>query len=134
MRIQALLLFLLWFLPITTSTTAQISSIDSLDTEFGQMARYFETPGMAVAIVKDGDVLLSKGYGSLGINNERLVDANTLFAIGSISKSFTPVALAMLVDDGIIDWDDKVITYVPYFELYDPYVTTSPPPTHSTMA
>jgi len=125
MRIQALLLFLLWFLPITTSTTAQISSIDSLDTEFGQMARYFETPGMAVAIVKDGDVLLSKGYGSLGVNNDRLVDANTLFAIGSISKSFTPVALAMLVDDGIIDWDDKVITYVPYFELYDPYVTTS---------
>jgi CubicO group peptidase (beta-lactamase class C family) len=75
--------------------------------------------------VKDGKIIYSKGFGTRTINKNEPVDENTLFAIGSITKSFTPIALAMLVDEGKIDWDDKVIKYLPYFQLYAPYVTNS---------
>jgi CubicO group peptidase (beta-lactamase class C family) len=83
----------------------------------------FNVPGIAVAIVKDGKVVLAKGYGVTNIKTKQKVDANTLFGIASNSKAFTAVALAILVDEGKINWDDKVIKYLPDFKMYNDYVT-----------
>ena len=83
----------------------------------------FNVPGMSVAIVKDGTVLFAKGYGVRAVGKPDKVDADTLFGIGSNTKAFTVAALATLVDEGKLSWDDKVIDRLPGFRLYDPYVT-----------
>ncbi len=81
------------------------------------------TPGAAIAVVKDGKVLFAKGYGVRTLGDAARVDAHTLFQIASNTKAFTTAALAMLVDDGKLSWDDPVTKFLPGFELYDPYVT-----------
>ncbi|PNW26631.1 serine hydrolase [Formosa algae] len=81
--------------------------------------------GMAIAIVKDGKVIHSKGYGLKSINSKDKVDENTLFSIASNSKAFTSAALAILVDEGKLSWDDKVVDYIPEFKMYDDYVTAN---------
>ncbi|WP_346427814.1 serine hydrolase [Sphingomonas sp. UV9] len=81
------------------------------------------TPGMAVAIVENGKVVLAKGYGVRKLGSNAKVDANTLFMIGSTGKAFTVAALATLVDAGKIGWEDKVIDHLPDFRMYDPWVT-----------
>jgi len=83
----------------------------------------FSVPGIAVGIVKDGKLVFAKGYGVRELGKAMPVDADTVFAIGSISKGFTTASLAMLVDEGKLHWDDKVIDYLPEFRMYDPYVT-----------
>ncbi|MDG1871029.1 MAG: serine hydrolase [Flavobacterium sp.] len=83
----------------------------------------FNVPGIAVAIIKDGKVVLAEGYGVKSIDTKEKVDANTLFGIASNSKAFTSAALAMLVDEGKIKWDDKVVKYLPNFKMYNDYVT-----------
>jgi CubicO group peptidase (beta-lactamase class C family) len=80
-------------------------------------------PGMSVALVKDGEVIFNKSYGTLSVDSKTAVDENSLFAIASNTKAFVSTALAVLVDEGKIDWDDKVIDYLPAFKMYDPYVT-----------
>lgn len=95
-----------------------------LDGIFLRSIRDFNVPGMAVAIVKDNEVVLAKGYGVKKVGTMQKVDANTLFAIASNTKSFTAAALAMLIDEGALTWDDKVRDYLPYFEMYSPYVTS----------
>ncbi len=79
--------------------------------------------GLAVAVVKDGKVVHAKGYGVTSIKSGEKVNENTLFAIASNSKAFTTTALAMLVDEGKLNWTDKVVDYIPEFKMYDPYVT-----------
>jgi CubicO group peptidase (beta-lactamase class C family) len=81
--------------------------------------------GLAVAVVKDGNLIHSKGYGVISINNNEKVDNHTRFAIASNSKAFTSAALAILVDEGKINWNDKVVDHIPEFTTYDPYVTAS---------
>lgn len=86
------------------------------------MAAY-HVPGIAVGIVKDGKLVFAKGYGVRELGKPGAVDPDTLFGIASNSKAFTAAALAILVDEGKIHWDDRVIDYLPGFRLYDPYVT-----------
>ncbi len=88
-----------------------------------RILKEFEVPGMAVAVVKDGRVVMAKGYGVRKLGEAAPVDENTLFGIASNSKAFTAAALAMLVDEGKISWDDPVIRHLPAFQMYDPYVT-----------
>ncbi len=98
-------------------TTAQIDEL------VARTLKTFDVPGIAVAIVKDGQVIHSKGYGIRSIVSKEPVNENTLFGIASNSKAFTTAALAMLVDEGKINWDDKVIKYIPSFKMYNDYVT-----------
>jgi len=104
--------------------TARLAALDAYFTEAREK---WSVPGMAIAIVKDDKVVLSKGYGVRGLNNggqsSLPVTNQTLFAIASNTKAFTATALAILVDEGRLSWDDKVQTYLPYFELYDPWVS-----------
>ena len=94
-----------------------------LDAYYEQSRVDYNVPGLAVAIIKDGEVIFSKGYGTRNVDTGDPVDGNTLFAIASNTKSFTSAALAMLVDEGKLKWDDKVRDYLPWFELYAPYVS-----------
>ncbi|MEM9998769.1 MAG: serine hydrolase domain-containing protein, partial [Bacteroidota bacterium] len=70
-------------------------------------------PGLAVAIVKDGEVVHAKGYGTRTIGTDAPVDEHTLFAIASNTKAFTAALLAMLVDEGRLSWDDRVVDHLP---------------------
>ena len=83
----------------------------------------FDVPGMAVAIVKDGKILVAKGYGVRKLGDPTAVDEFTMFAIGSNTKAFTTAALATLVDEGKLSWDDPVYQRLPGFVMYDPYVS-----------
>src|SRR3954452_2838159 len=85
--------------------------------------RAFNTPGAAVAVVKDGRVVLAKGYGHRRLGEPAPVDAHTVFQIASNTKAYTTAALAMLVDEGKLNWDDPVTKHLPWFQLSDPYVT-----------
>lgn len=97
--------------------------IKELDQYFQQALEDWNIPGMGISIVKDGEVLLSKGYGVKNVETGEKVNSSTLFAIASNTKAFTSAGLAMLVDRGELSWDDKVVDYLPYFEMYDSYVT-----------
>ncbi len=83
----------------------------------------FEVAGTAVAVVKDGRVVHMKGYGIKSVQTGEKVDKHTNFAIASNSKAFTTMALALLVEEGKIAWDDAVIEHIPEFKMYNAYVT-----------
>ena len=80
-------------------------------------------PGLALAVVKDDQLVLAQGYGVLHRDEPRLVDEHTLFGIASVSKAFTAAAVGMLVDEGLLHWDDPVVKHLPHFRLYDPWVS-----------
>jgi CubicO group peptidase (beta-lactamase class C family) len=102
---------------------AQTEPPPDLDDYVARVLKEFEVPGLAVAVVKDGKVALAKGYGARKFGEPAPVDAQTLFGIASNTKAFTAAALAILVDDGKISWDDPVTKHLPGFQMYDPYVT-----------
>lgn len=114
--------FLIALLLTSFSINAQITE-PQLDELVEKTLKTFNVPGIAVAIIKDGKVVISKGYGVSNIKTHQKVDGNTLFGIASNSKAFTTAALAMLVDEKKINWDDKVIKYIPEFKMYNDYVT-----------
>ena len=102
---------------------AQSGPPADLDAYVERALKTFEVPGIAVAIVKDGKVVLTKGYGVRRLGEAAPIDADTLFGIGSNTKAFTTAALATLVDEGKISWDDRVYERLPGFQMYDPYVS-----------
>ncbi len=97
--------------------------LDALDRYVAQAARDWRVPGLAIAIVKDDSVVFTRGYGVLDLSRPAPVTEHTRFAIGSTTKAMTSAALGMLVDEGKLRWDDRVIDHLPEFRLYDPYVT-----------
>src|SRR5579863_7665048 len=103
--------------------TAASAPPPDLDTYVASSMKTFDVPGMSVAIVKDGKVLVAKGYGVRKLGEPTPVDEFTMFAIGSNTKAFTTAALATLVDEGKLSWDDRVYQRLPSFVMYDPYVS-----------
>ena len=96
-----------------------------LDAFVAQSMKTFGPPGMTVAVVEDGKVVLTKGYGVRSIAGSARVDEHTVFPIGSETKAFTATALAILVDEGKLKWSDRVVDKLPGFEMYDPYATAN---------
>jgi CubicO group peptidase (beta-lactamase class C family) len=88
-----------------------------------QLRRDFGVPGVSIAIVENGKVTLARGWGVRDVTTNRAVDADTIFFTGSTGKAFTNAALATLVDEGKLKWDDKVIDHMPDFRMWDPWVT-----------
>jgi CubicO group peptidase (beta-lactamase class C family) len=98
-------------------------SPEGLDAYIAEAREAWDVPGLAVAVVHDGKVVLAEGYGVRRLGDPEPVDEHTLFAIASNSKAFTAAALAILVDEGGLSWDDRVQDHLPWFQVYDPWVS-----------
>ncbi len=81
-------------------------------------------PGMAVAVVYQGELVYAEGFGVKKLGSDDRVDAHTIFGVASLTKAMTSAAIAMLVDEGKLDWDDRVRDHLPWFELSDPVATS----------
>ncbi len=122
LRSNLLLLFLVF--PIFVFAQSLDDKLKEIDAYAEKTRQDWNVPGIAVAIVKDDKVIFAKGYGVRELGKTEKVDENTLFAIASNSKAFTTASLAILIDEKKLSWDDKVVKYLPEFQLYNPYVTS----------
>lgn len=105
-----------------TSETTNLSP-ETLDAYAKQTIEAFNITGMSVAVVSSDSTIFKKAYGLKNINGNDPVNTDTIFPFGSIGKAFTTAALATLVDEGKMDWDDPVRKYIPEFEMSEPYIT-----------
>jgi len=112
-------------LSLSTSLSAQTQNeiLQKIDRYIPKAMSDWGSPGLAVGIVKGDSIVFAKGYGVRELGKLEKVDEYTLFSIGSQTKSFTAAALAMLVDENKLKWDDPVIKYLPEFQLSDPWIT-----------
>ena len=108
---------------VSIACLASAAPPSDLDARVEAVIREHGVPGMAVAIVEKGQVVHAKGYGVRKLGATDRVDADTVFPTGSTGKAVTTAALAILVDQKKIGWDDKVIDHLPGFQMYDPWVT-----------
>ena len=106
----------------TAAATAAAPAYN-LEADVSRVLKTFDVPGIAIAVVKDGKVVVTQGFGVRKLGDPTPVDGKTIFEIASNSKAFTAAGLAMLVDQGKLDWDDPVIKHLPDFRMYDAYVT-----------
>lgn len=117
-------LHLLLFLALITAAAAmqaqQARDLSSFDQSLNSVISEWKIPGAAVSIVDDNSVIYVKGFGVRDIQTRQPVTPDTLFDIGSSTKAFTSAVIASLVDDGKMQWDGRVDTYLPYFHLSDP--------------
>lgn len=102
---------------------AQPKIVPYVDSIVPNILRTSGIPGMAIVIVRNDSVLLSKGYGIRSIDSKAQVTSQTVFGVGSLTKAMTATALAMLVDSSVVSWDDPVKKHLPAFRLADAYVT-----------
>jgi CubicO group peptidase (beta-lactamase class C family) len=127
MKNQRRISFHLWLVCLIAASpliaTAQVITAPQIDALVQRTLTTFDVPGIAVAVVKDGKVVHAKGYGVRSLKTKEKVDENTNFGIASNSKAFTSAAIGMLMDEGKLTWDDKVIDYIPEFRMYNGYVT-----------
>ena len=114
----SLLLVLFLLIPVSGQLTS--GEIDKLVEDAMEK---FTVAGVAVGIVKDGEIIHAKGYGLKSVETGERVDEHTSFAIASNSKAFTSAALAILVEEGLLSWQDRVIDHIPEFKMYNDYVT-----------
>lgn len=115
--------YALYFLSISFFlSNAQIED-KVLDKLIKETLTTFEVPGISVGILKDGEIVYAKGHGLRSLTTKKDMNENTLVGVASNSKGFTCFALAMLIDEGKLNWDDKVRKYIPEFQLHDPWVT-----------
>ncbi len=102
-----------------TPGAAQTKGLEGFDDFMAQGLKDFKVPGAAVVVVQGDKVILLKGYGYRDVAKQLSVTPQTLFAVGSITKSFTVTTLGMLVDEGKLDWDKPVRDFYPKFRMYD---------------
>jgi CubicO group peptidase (beta-lactamase class C family) len=121
------LLLFAFVISFTFSIAQKTSSTDKKVQEFEayilKAQNDWEVPGLAVTVVKDGKVLLAKGYGVRELGNPDPVNTQTLFACASTTKAMVAACMGILVDEGKINWDEPVYKHLPEFQLYDPYIT-----------
>ena len=120
---RRLQIVLVAFVGVTGAMPADAAPSAAFDQRVEQLRKDMGVPGVTIAIVENGETTLARGYGIRGLADRQPVDADTIFSTGSTGKAFTTAALAILVDEGKIKWDDKVIDHMPDFRMYDPWVT-----------
>lgn len=114
--------FSLFFILCSIFFFSQISE-QKLDEVIQKTLTTFDVPGMSVGVIKDGKIVYAKGFGVRSLNTKQPMTPETLVGIASNSKGFTCTALAILADEGKLDWDDKVTQFLPDFKMYEDYVT-----------
>lgn len=105
------------------SNAQQKNHNKKLDAMIVQGMEDWKVPGLAAIVVKDGEVVFQKTYGVKNLKTKEPVDEHTLFNMASTTKAIVAIAMGMLVDDGKLNWDDKVVDHLPYFKLSDTYST-----------
>ncbi len=108
---------------LTASAMAQPPQLQGFDEYVTKAMKDWDVPGSAIAVVKDDKIVFAKGFGVRRLGETTPVNERTMFAIGSSSKAFTAAAIALLVDDGKVKWDDPVTKHLSGFELYDAYAS-----------
>jgi CubicO group peptidase (beta-lactamase class C family) len=105
--------------------TAQTAGapLAGFDAYVTQAVKDWNVPGLEVAVVKDDSTVFARGYGVRALGTHDSVNTHTLFALGSTTKAFTALSMALMVDAGKLGWDDPVAAHVPGFLLDEPYVT-----------
>jgi CubicO group peptidase (beta-lactamase class C family) len=106
--------------PATVDST---KALEGFDASVIRAMRDLQAPGVAVGAIVDGRVILAKGYGVRELGQSATVTPDTIFAVGSMTKSFTAVTVAAMVDEGKLNWDRPVREYLPWFRMYDPVAT-----------
>jgi CubicO group peptidase (beta-lactamase class C family) len=112
--------------PVETAATgaaAVPAELQDLDAYVERVREQFDVPGIAVAVIKDGHVVLERGYGVRKLGEPAKVDAHTQFAIASNTKAFTAASISILADEGKLKLDDRVIDHLPWFRMSDAYIT-----------
>lgn len=121
------LILLISALVLCLSTPANAVDFDATLNRFERYAvegmKEWKVPGMAMAVVRGKELVYAKGFGTRRYGTNRPVDKDTVFQVGSTTKSFTVALMATLVDEGKIGWDDRVVDHFPGFQMYDPWVT-----------
>lgn len=107
----------------TATADARPVALADFDAYVDATRKQFDVPGIAVAIVKDGKIVLEMGSGVRKLGDPAKVDAHTRFAIASNTKAFTAASLAILADEKKLDMNDRVVDRLPWFQMSDPYVT-----------
>lgn len=120
-KIAALCTFIL----LATAASAQqpVAAPADLDAYVVRAMKTFEVPGISLAVVQNGQVVVAKGYGVRKLGDTTAVDSKTNFGIASNTKVMTATALGILVDEGKLRWDAPVVDYLPWFQMFDPFVT-----------
>ncbi|GAB4025364.1 serine hydrolase [Spirosoma gilvum] len=112
-----------WQTTLAQSKKPMADPVSRYDAYIQQAVNDWKVPGLTVTVVKNGSVLLKKGYGVRELAKPGAVDSQTLFAMASTTKAMTAACLGMLVDEGKLHWDDPVMNYLPDLQFYDPAVT-----------
>lgn len=121
-KVNYFLMFLLFIMAVPSISVAQMSS-EKIDSMVNDALVKFKVAGACVAVVKDGKVIHSKGYGVTSVQTKQPVNELTNFQIASNSKAFTTAALAILNEQGKLKWTDRVKDFIPEFRMYNDYVT-----------
>lgn len=112
---SSLLLLILCSLSLVAADDAAVQ----IDAFASKLRSDWKIPGFSLTVIKDGCEVLSKGYGVKTLGGQQPVDCNTVYQIGSVSKSFTAALMAMMVDEGLVNWSDRVKDILPDFDLKD---------------
>lgn len=116
------LVFTILFLNFS-AVRAQTENWQAFDVYINKILADWEVPGAAVAVIKDDKIVYAKGFGVKEKGKSEKINEHTIFGVASNSKAFTATAIAILVDEGKLNWDDKVIKHLPDFRLADEYAT-----------
>ena len=116
---RASLVLLAWIV-LGSAAQAQPALANNIDALAKDAMKAWRVPGLALVIVKDDRVVFVQGYGVRALGKKDPVTPDTVFPMASCTKSFTALALGMLVDEGKLGWDDPVRKHLPYFRLADP--------------
>ena len=123
-KLRCFCAYLVCFAAIAAPPTVDSAkALEGFDTSVIRAMRELQAPGVAVGAIVDGRVILAKGYGVRELGQSPAVTPDTIFAVGSMTKSFTAVTVAAMVDEGKLNWDRPVRDYLPWFRMYDPVAT-----------
>jgi CubicO group peptidase (beta-lactamase class C family) len=122
-RLASALLLALCLVAVPMPGRAQEVDLEALDAWITDLMADWPTPGLAVGIVHGDSLVFARGYGVRELGQDARVDEHTRFAIASNSKAFTAAVLGLLVEDGKLGWDDRVIDHLPQLQMWDPWVT-----------
>lgn len=123
-KLSILFLLLISIASVQGQKKTNENILKELDLFYEKACNDWGIPGFSVAIVKDGKIIFSKGYGEKEEGLNERPDGNTMYAIASNTKAFTATMLGQLVEEGKCNWDDQVQKYLPWFQVYDPYISS----------